>query len=285
MDITLRPARLADAERAGAICHAAFTAISEAHRFPPDFPNAEAATGLLAWMLEQPHVQGWAAERSGRLVGSNFLWSGDAIAGVGPVTVEPGAQNAGVGRRLMEALLERAAARNVAGVRLVQAAYHGRSMSLYAKLGFVVREPLATMQGAVERTPVPGCTVRAARGTDVDACAALYARLHGFARTGELGQAIAQGQARVVERAGRISGYTTGIGFFGHAAAETNDDLKALIVASPSIDGPGLLLPTRNAELFRWALESGLRVVQPLTLMSLGLYGEPGGAYLPSIIY
>jgi hypothetical protein len=44
-------------------------------------------------------------------------------------------------------------------------------------------------------------------------------------------------------------------------------------------------VPTRNAALFRWCLESGLRVVQPMTLMTIGLYNEPAGAYLPSILY
>jgi hypothetical protein len=39
-----------------------------------------------------------------------------------------------------------------------------------------------------------------------------------------------------------------------------------------------------NAELFRWCLEHRLRVVQPLTLMSIGLYIQPSGAFLPSIL-
>jgi hypothetical protein len=45
------------------------------------------------------------------------------------------------------------------------------------------------------------------------------------------------------------------------------------------------MLPTRNGELLRWCLEKGLRIVQPMTLMSIGLYNEPAGAFLPSIIY
>jgi len=36
----------------------------------------------------------------------------------------------------MEAVLERAKQRGFAGVRLVQAAFHNRSLSLYTKLGF-----------------------------------------------------------------------------------------------------------------------------------------------------
>jgi hypothetical protein len=32
-------------------------------------------------------------------------------------------------------------------------------------------------------------------------------------------------------------------------------------------------------------LQNKLRITQPLTLMTVGLYNEPAGAYLPSIIF
>ena len=89
----------------------------------------------------------------------------------------------------------------------------------------------------------------------------------------------------VVERAGRITGYTTRIGFFGHAIGESNDDLKALIGSAPSFAGPGFLLPTRNAPLLRWCLDHGLQIVQPMSLMSCGFYNKPAGAFLPSILF
>jgi hypothetical protein len=219
------------------------------------------------------------------VVGSNFLWGPAPIAGVGPITVDPGQQNGAVGRGLMEAVLKRAHSDGFAGVRLVQAAYHNRSLSLYTKLGFDVREPLSLMQGKPLAITFPGRSVRRARKPDVELCARLHGALHGYDRSAELQEAIAGGTAAVVEREGRISGYTTGIGFFGHAAAESNDDLKALIGAAPAITGPGFLLPSRNGELFRWCLAQGLRVVQPMTLMSRGLYNEPKGAFLPSILY
>ncbi len=57
------------------------------------------------------------------------------------------------------------------------------------------------------------------------------------------------------------------------------------IAAAPAIAGPGLLLPMRNTALFRWCLAQDLRVVQPMTLMGLGEYREPKGAFLPSVLY
>jgi GNAT superfamily N-acetyltransferase len=281
--VTLRPGKPADAEPCGVICYEAFKNIAGKHGFPPDFPSADIAIGVLASFFTRPHVYSVVAEKDGRVVGSNFLWESPPLGGVGPITVDPGVQDGKVGRALMEAVLERAREQRFAGVRLVQAAYHNRSLSLYTKLGFVAREPLSAVDGAPLQKEIPGCVVRAARASDLDACNRLCHRVHGHDRGLELADAIGQGSASVVERAGRITGYATLLGFFGHAVAESNDDLEALIGAAEGILPPGFLLPTRNAEVLRWCLEQGLRVVQPMTLMTIGLYNEPAGAFLPSI--
>ena len=92
---------------------------------------------------------------------------------------------------------------------------------------------------------------------------------------------------RVVERDGRLTGYTTQIAFFAHALGETTDDLKALIAAAlGGFRGPGFPAPSRNGYLLmRWCLAKGLRATQSETLMTIGLYSEPQGAWLPSILY
>ncbi len=55
----------------------------------------------------------------------------------------------------------------------------------------------------------------------------------------ELLEAIKQNIASVVDRDGRISGYATMIGYFGHAIGATNEDMKALIGAATRIVGAG----------------------------------------------
>ena len=82
-----------------------------------------------------------------------------------------------------------------------------------------------------------------------------------------------------------MTGYSTSVGFIGHTVGETNDDIKALIGAAESFIGPGFLVPTRNGELLRWCLGEKLRITQTMTLMTIGLYNEPSGAWLPSVIY
>jgi predicted N-acetyltransferase YhbS len=285
MNIKVRLGTPADAETCGMICYNAFKTISEAHGFAPDFPAPEVAIHVLTQLLENPKFYSVVAEVDGRIAGSNFLDERNTIAGLGPITVEPATQNRAIGRRLMDAAHERVADRKFAGVRLIQAGFHTRSLSLYTKLGYDVREPLACMQGKALGISIEGHVVRAATEADIDKCNRLSQRVHGHHRGGELRDAIAKDSATVVERDGRITGYATLIGFFGHAVGETNNDLKALIGAAREFVGPGFLLPSRNGELFRWCLSNGLRITQPMTLMSKGFYNEPAGAFLPSILY
>ena len=285
MDVKIRRGMPADAEICGRICYNAFKTISEAHGFAPDFPVPEVAIHVLTQLLADPKFYSAVAEIDGRIVGSNFLDERNAIAGVGPITIDPAVQNRTIGRRLMDAVHERAAERKFAGVRLIQAGFHTRSLSLYTKLGYEVREPLACMQGKPLEIFIDGHVVRRATEADIDHCNSLCQQVHGHHRGGELRDSVAKGSATVVERDGRITGYATIIGFFGHAVGETNNDLKALIGAAKEFAGPGFLLPSRNGELFRWCLSNGLRITQPMTLMSKGIYNDPAGAFLPSILY
>jgi predicted N-acetyltransferase YhbS len=282
--LVIRRATPADADVCGRICFDAFATLAKKHNFTPDFPTPDRPTHVLSIMFSHPSFFCVVAQQDGKIVGSNCLDERTPIAGVGPITIDPNSQNQSVGRQLMQAVMERATERKFAGVRLVQAAYHNRSLSLYAKLGFVVREPLACMQGSIKKTP-PGYSVHASQPSDISACNDLCVRVHGHDRGGELKDAVQQGTAVVAESEGRVKAYASSIAFFGHAVGESNQDLQALISAAPEFQGPGILVPTRNAALFRWCLENELRVIQPMTLMTTGLYNEPAGAYLPSILY
>lgn len=275
----------ADAEACGQIVFDAFATIAGAHNFPPDFPSPEIATEFTGMLLSHQYFFSVVAELDSKVVGSNFLDERSQIVGVGPITVEPNVQNRRIGRQLMEAVLERAREKNHPGVRLLQSAYHGRSLALYASLGFQAREGIACMQGAPIGVSLPGYEVRAAREQDIDACDRVCRFVHGHDRHGEVLDAITQGTAKLVEHHGRITGYATDIGFLAHAAGETNRDLMALIGAASAFSGPGMLVPLRNAPLLQWCLSHRLRIVQPLTLMTRGLYNEPAGAYLPSVLY
>jgi len=283
--LTTRRAKPEDAAVCGRICYDAFAHISAQHNFPCDLPSAEVATGFMTMLFRLPGFYAVVAELDGRIVGSNVLEERSIVMGIGPITVDPTVQNAGVGRRLMQDVIQRAHERHAAGIRLVQAAYHNRSLSLYASLGFDVREPLSCIQGSPRHRTVAGCEVRPATPADLDACNALAHRVHGFDRSADLAHAINEGKALVVERGSRITGYASDLSFFGHTTCESNQDLQALLASVESFGGPGILLPSRNTAMLRWCLANGLRVTQPMTLMSVGLYNEPRGAWLPSISF
>jgi predicted N-acetyltransferase YhbS len=124
--IELREPTAADAEACGRIMYVAFRRINESRGFPPDFPTAEAAIGLARMLIADPAVFGVVATQDGQVIGSNFLTEGDPIRGIGPITVDPNFQGAGVGRRLMQAVIEREVGAAVVTYIHEQAANPGR---------------------------------------------------------------------------------------------------------------------------------------------------------------
>ncbi|HEX7209053.1 MAG TPA: GNAT family N-acetyltransferase [Nitrososphaeraceae archaeon] len=292
-----RLGRIEDADKVGKIIFEAFSAVANKHSFPPDFPSVDVARGLASSLLSNPRFYSIVAEDNtsnggedkNSIVGSNFLDErSNIVAGVGPLTIDPKYQNKGTGRQLMINVLERAKNKNFPAIRLLQASYHSRSLALYTTLGFEVREPISNMQGKPIQEAIPGRSVRAATESDTESCNTICKTVHGHDRNGELQDSIKQGSAKVVLHENKITGYTCGLTFFNHSVGLTNDDLKALISSATHDDsygGPGILIPSRNTQLFRWCLNNGLRLVQQLTLMTIGLYNEPAGSYMPSILY
>jgi predicted N-acetyltransferase YhbS len=285
MNAKIRRATREDIEVCGEICYRAFCELADHHKFPHEFPDLEAAHGVVRSMVSDPGHYGIVAELDGRTAGSNFMDERSTIAGIGPISVDPDVQNSGAGRAMMQHMLDRVVANRLPGVRLVQTAYHNRSLSLYAKLGFEIREPLSVMVGPPIKESIEGYNVRAATDADLDACNRLCVSVHGHDRAGEMRDAIKEGTAAVVEHLGRITGYASAIGYAGHAVGESNEELKALISAAPEFLGCGPLIPSRNGELLRWCYSKGLRLMQQMTLMSVGLYNEPRSPFIPSSIY
>src|SRR5262249_8898959 len=147
----LVPAAPEHVNELGRICFEAFKTFHEWHRFPPDFPNAEIAAQVIGLLVWRDDCYGVTALAEGRPVGSNFLWHTDEVAGVGPITVDPAYQGRTIGRALMEAVLRQARDNGIEQVRLLQDGFNMASLSLYASLGFDVKEAVALMQAAPSR--------------------------------------------------------------------------------------------------------------------------------------
>jgi RimJ/RimL family protein N-acetyltransferase len=284
--LTLRDVEPDDADACAQICFDAFAAIHDHHCFPRDFPVLEAARELMAAWVPHPSIWGVVAELDGRLVGSNFLDERDPIRSVGPITIRPYVQQEGIGRRLMEAVIERGAA--APGIRLTQDAFNMRSLGLYESLGFVVKEPLGVIAGSPSGDPGAGVEVRPLREADLDECEALCRRVHGFERTDELRDAVHAFRPFVAVREGRIAAYASSVDFWplNHGVAASDEDMLALLHgAAAAVEEPIELLVPLRSELFRRCLGVGFRLVKPVNLMARGEYREPRGSWFPSVLH
>lgn len=287
MDIHIRQVTPADAEACARIIYSAFTDIAAKHSFPADFPNFEAAAGLLNAFINHPKLFGVVAEIDGKIVGSNFLDERDAIKSVGPITVDPACQCKGVGRKLMEAVIERG--HGAMGIRLLQEAYNLTSMALYTSLGFDTKEPIVILVGKVAGEMSSGSQASPMRPEHLEDCARLCRSVHGIDRTNELRDAIAHLRPFVLLRNGKLAAYCSAANFYllNHGVAQSEQDMKDLLLgAANAMNEPvGILLPTRQSSLFRWCLSQRMRILKPFTLMSMGDYQEPRGCWFPSITY
>jgi len=288
MSVQLRPMKQEDVETCGNICFEAFRSIADKHNFPHDFPTPQSAIQLTEALFSSEQVFSVVAEADGKVVGANHLWEYDEIRAVGPITVDPSLQERGVGRQLMQAVIDRG--KGSKGIRLVQDAFNSTSLSLYTSLGFEVREPLVLIGGIIKGEMPEGIQVRKLDEQDLKACGQLCRKTIGVDRTNEL-RAIPPFLASFVAvRDGRVTAYASAPHFWAlnQAVAETEDDMFAVLLGACSLTNQtplSLLLPMREFGLFRWMLQHGLRVVKPMTLMSMGHYDEPTGVYLPSVGY
>lgn len=238
-------------------------------------------------MFNAPSSFGLVGESEGKINGFAFLTERDEVRAIGPIVIEEGVQNRGLGRRLMEALLERTRGAN--SIRLVQAGFNLKSLSLYASLGFDVKDQLIVMTGRPRRGAAKGYLVRRLDENDVADCSALHRRVLGYSRTNELRDRLAEGSPLIVLHEERVVGYLASPlrASDNHGVADSGEAMQSLLSGAAELnDAPlSFLLPARHTNLFRWCLGEGLRAVRPMTLMTIGEYSDPRGIYVPSVLY
>ncbi|WP_293258426.1 MULTISPECIES: hypothetical protein [unclassified Microcoleus] len=123
----------------------------------------------------------------------------------------------------MKALLDRG--KDARGIRLVQESFNMASLSLYASVGFDVKEPFALMEGKFHSPPQYGFEVRPMAIEDVGECADLCEKVCGCDRTSEIEYALNNYSPLVACQQGRIVAYTCAVSALGHSVAETEADI------------------------------------------------------------
>ncbi|MEG4114884.1 MULTISPECIES: GNAT family N-acetyltransferase [unclassified Microcoleus] len=286
MNVVIRRAQPSDIDVCAGITYEAFKDIADRHQFPTDFPTLDFATEITGLLIESPVFFGIVAESKSAVVGCGFMDERSPIRGIGPVSVDRTFQGRGTGREIMKALLERG--QDAVGIRLVQESFNMASLSLYASLGFEVKEPFVLMEGKFRSQPQHGFEVRPMASEDVEECAALCEKLCGCDRTSEIEDALNYFSPFVACQQGRIVAYTCAVSALGHSIAQTEADMQALLLGAAAYSPGELLafhLPLRYASLFRWCLKEGLRALKPMAVMAVGEYRPPEGCCFPSFVY
>lgn len=151
------------------------------------------------WALFLSLGEGIVAEAGDKIVGTIMGWRfGEAYATVGMVIVTNAVQGRGVGRRLMDAMLERLEGRTV----MLNATTEG--LPLYRKLGFVELGTVCQHQALAPVVPLaelrPGERVRPMGAADGEVLAKLYAEATGMDRGALLDALWAEGQTVVLSQ-------------------------------------------------------------------------------------
>ncbi|WP_293124843.1 GNAT family N-acetyltransferase [Microcoleus sp. bin38.metabat.b11b12b14.051] len=287
MNVAIRRSQISDIDVCARINYEAFKDISDRHCFPhTDFLTVELAAEITRFWIESPSYFGVVAESEGAVVGCGFMDERNPIRGIGPVSVDRTFQGRGAGREIMKALLEQG--KDALGIRLVQESFNMASLSLYASLGFEVKEPFVLMEGKFHSPPQYGFEVRPMASEDVGECVALCEKVCGCDRTSEIEYALNNYSPLVACQQGRIVAYTCAVSTLGHSVAETETDMQVLLLGAAAYSSEDVLafhLPLRYASLFRWCLQSGLRAVKPMAVMAVGEYRPPEGCWFPSFVY
>ena len=285
-EVQLVRAELQHVSELGRICYEAFKDIADQHGFPPDFPSVQVSRKVMRMLVERDDCYGIAAIVNGELAGSNFLSLTDAVAGVGPITVDCAFQGRDLGRALMQDVIDYAGRKNIECVRLLQDAFNTTSLSLYASLGFEVKHPVAALR--INAALTADASVRPVHEGDIPALDVLCQRNYKTSRRNELAAAVRAGLSPVLrERGGKFTGYLIP-GIFGHGVAESCDDAVALATQAARLVPPERtvsLCPLQDGPLFQAFLKAGCRTVKMLNLMAMGPYEEPSSVSMPSILY
>jgi predicted N-acetyltransferase YhbS len=246
--------------------HAAH-ALTQAVRWPHRVEDWQAVLRLGA---------GFAAEENGAVVGTALWWAqGEHQASLGMVIVSSAHQGRGIGRELMQRVLQQTGTRHT----LLIATPAGQP--LYERLGFVATGTIHQHQGTMQAiAPAGGGHVRLAEPAELGVLIDLANRATGRSRDTIVKQLAQAGEAAVLERDGVLLGFSIMRRFGrGHAigplVAPDADGARALVAFwSGAYAGTFVRIDvTGEAGLGPWLEQAGLAQVDSGVAMARN--GEP----------
>ncbi len=207
------------------------------------------------WQFSADTAKGFVAEESGIVIGTALCWKfGADRASLGHVIVSSVHQGRGIGRKLMEAVLEELGPR----ITFLHATPAGKP--LYEKLGFTVCGSLEQYQGNVGPSfriaLLDGERLRTGTSEDFPQLIELASRASGLDRQAVLSALLKRGESVVLERDGEIVGFSV-LRRFGRGyvigpvvALRSRDDARARALI-------GYWLTRREGEFVRIDVPAG----------------------------
>lgn len=159
------------------------------------------------WSFHFRLGNGWVAcDAGGRVLGTAFWWPyGERFATVGLVVVDRLQQGRGIGRKLMNAVIEEA------GARSLQLVSTRAGKRLYEQCGFREHAAICQHVGVASAAPVPSqagaASFDAVTSANLAALAQWDAYAFGTDRTSVLAAVLASGEGVLASRQGRLAGY------------------------------------------------------------------------------
>jgi GNAT superfamily N-acetyltransferase len=248
-------------------------------------PQAVDLSKALSWPYRDQDWQvafdlgaGFAVEVDDRLVATAMWWSyGQSHASVGMIIVDPAMPGRGLGRALMEALLQATSDRTV----ILNATLEG--LPLYAKLGFISRGQVFQHQAVLKTAPELAngtADIRVMRASDEAQARRLDLVATGMDRTALLTSLFSTGTVMVIDQGDGASAFAC-VREFGHGVvigpvvaggANARPDAKRLIAAlAGRHQGRFVRLDvTEESALSGWLADLGLPCVGQAQPMVLG---------------
>ena len=303
---TLRPLTEGDIEAYCRMLHASFNAWYWKHGWGRDYFSCGPADARIFYDIYNDLAPGrsFAAfdPADGKMMGACFYHPREHHVSLGIMAVAPEYFGRGVGRRLVNAIVDFTDKNAYKALRLVSSAMNVDSFSLYNRSGLVPRVSYNDMILAVPagglKISVPGQDrVRDATPDDVSKMAALEHEISGISRAADYAYAIANKRgflhAAVLEnRAGGIDGFmisvqSPALNMLGPCVARTEDDALALV--RRELDRfagkvPLFLIPMEKRHMVETLYAWGARNVETHLFQARGVYKPFAGVNMPSFL-
>ncbi|MDX5376616.1 MAG: GNAT family N-acetyltransferase [Halomonas sp.] len=233
------------------------------------------------WQFVHRLGEGFVAERSGEVIGTAMCWShGSDYATLGMIIVSPEAQGKGIGRVLMESILDLIGDRHT----LLFATPEGQP--LYERLGFEAIGTVHQHRGTVVKptvvAPPPGERIRPMGMNDRARVFELAAAGTGMPRASVLNELLQAADGVVLDNQGELTGFALmrrfGHGYvIGPVVASSPERAKAMISdwVGARADSFIRIDVHDSGQLSPWLQELGLPRAESVVAMVKGVAPEP----------